>query len=324
MKRILAILLLVPIMALAWEPTRTVTVIEGNAPGAGNEIAFRELAGIVQKTNPKFTYVIENKPGGEGVLAQNQFYTAAPDGYTINTPGEMNVYVAHDVWQAKIKKGWAWDSFTDVITIGKSPLALVASPLSRVDTPIEFVRLISTTTRPVNVAMGGGGHRTAYEFLMMRNHGNELVKPIMFQGPLPAVLSVAQFDGREGTEFGIMPIAVARPLVEAGKVKIIGFTGTHRMPQYPKVPLLNTVAPGINVYAAWSLQLPPGTPKDIAAWYQREFTRAVRSPEYKRWCDENVVFIEEAELTPEGLYRHMKELRSTFLPVLKSLDLNKE
>ena len=324
MKKLLTILLLVPILAFAWEPAKPVVVIVGNTPGAGNEIAFRALAAIVQKNNPKFVYVVENRPGADSAVANNHFLTQPADGYTINLPSHMSSYVTNDIWEARVKK-YQWDSFIDVLTMGKSPLVLVANSKSKINTPVEFIRLIATTTRPINVAIGGGAHRTAYEYLMMKAHGNaDLVKPIKFNGPLPAVTSVAQFDGRDGTEFGVMPIAVARPLIEAGKVKPIGFTGTHRMPQYPNVPLLNEWVPGINVYAAWSIELPKGTPPDVVAWYQKQFSNAVHSKEYREWCDLNVVFYEESELNPTGLRRHMEELRATFLPVLRTIDLNKE
>jgi tripartite-type tricarboxylate transporter receptor subunit TctC len=323
MKNLLAILLLMPALAFAWEPTRTVTVIVGNTPGAGNEIAFRKLAEIVQKKNPKFVYVVENRPGADSVVAQNHFLLQPADGYTINLPSHMSTYVTNDIWEAKTKK-FQYDSFIDVLTMGKSPLVLVASTKSHVDTPVDFLKLIATTTKPINVAVGGGAHRTAYEYLMSKGNGNrDLIKPIKFNGPLPAVISVSTFDG-QGTEFGIMPIAVARPLVEAGKVKPIGFTGTHRMPQYPNVPLLNEWVPGINVYAAWSIELPKGTPPDVVTWYQKNFAAAVRSEEYKEWRRQNVVFYEESELNPAGLKRHIEELRSTFLPVLQQIDLSKE
>jgi tripartite-type tricarboxylate transporter receptor subunit TctC len=324
MKRLLLTLLLIPTLALAWEPTKPVTVIVGNTPGAGNEIAFRKLAEIVQKRNPKFVYVVQNIPGADSVVANNKFAEAEADGHTINLPSHMSSYVTNDIWQKDIKK-YEWDTFVDVLTMGKSPLVLVASSSSNVNTPQDFVRRISTTKEPINVATGGGAHRTAYEYLMDKGRGNrELVKPIKFNGPLPAVQSVASYSNVGGTEFGIMPIAVARPLVEAGKVKAIGFTGTRKMSQYPDVPLLNTVAPGINVYAAWSIELPKGTNKDIVAWYQKEFAAAVRSEEYKEWRRLNVVFYEEDELTPTGLKKHMKELRDTFLPVLSKIDLSKE
>jgi len=325
MKKLLALLALgVSILAHAWEPTKPVTVIVGNTPGAGNEIAFRKLSEIVQKTNPKFVYVVSNIPGADSAVANNKFFEAAADGYTINIPSHMSSYVTNDIWEKNVKR-YQWDSFVDVLTIGKSPLALVASPKSEINTPQEFLKLIGTTTRPISVAVGGGAHRTAYEYLMEKGNGNRaLITPIKFNGPAPAVQSVAQFDGKLGTEFGIMPIAVARPLVEAGKVKIIGFTGTRKMPQYPDVPLLNTVVPGINVYAAWSIELPPNTPKEIVDWYQRAFSEAIRSEEYKEWRRQNVVFYEESELTPAGLHKHMEELRNTFIPVLSKLDLLKE
>jgi tripartite-type tricarboxylate transporter receptor subunit TctC len=160
---------------------------------------------------------------------------------------------------------------------------------------------------------------------MDRGKGNrDQVKAIKFNGPMPSVTSVASYDGTQGTEFGILPIAVAKALIDAGKVKPIGFTGTRRMPQFPAVPLLNTVAPGINVYAAWSIQLPPGADPAVVNWYQREFSAAVRSAEYKEWADGQVVFYEESELTPAGLKRQMDELRAAFIPVLSRIDLSKE
>jgi tripartite-type tricarboxylate transporter receptor subunit TctC len=236
----------------------------------------------------------------------------------------MSTYVTNDIWEKKVKK-FRYDDFIDVVTMGKSPLVLVASVKSTITTPEEFIRLIRITRGPINIAVGGGAHRTAFEYLMEKGNGNrDMVKPIKFNGPAPAVASVAQYDGKVGTEFGIMPIAVAKPLVDAGKVRAIGFTGTRRMPQFPDVPLLRDVTPGINVYAAWTLELPKGTPKEIVDWYQQHFSAAIRSKEYAEWMDANVVFYEESELSPAGLKKQMDSLRSTFLPVLEKLDLSKE
>jgi hypothetical protein len=323
-KKLLIAALLVPVMSLAWEPSKPVNVYIGNTPGAGNEMAFRKLAEIVQKQNQKFVYVVQNIPGADSVIANNKFLEASNDGHTINLPSHMSSYVTNDIWEKNIKK-YNYDSFVDVLTMGKSPLVLVASVKSDIATPEQFVRLIRTATSPINVAIGGGAHRTAFEYLMNKASGNkDTVKSIKFNGPLPALTSVASYDGRAGTEFGIMPIAVAKPLVEAGKVRAIGFTGTQQMSQFPNVPLLNSVAPGINVYAAWSIQLPPGTSKEIVDWYQKQFSKAVRSTEYKEYMDANVIFYSEDELSPMGLKRHMDELRASFLPVLSKIDLSKE
>ena len=322
-KKLLIAAVLVPVLAWAWEPTKPVTVVVGNTPGAGNEMAFRKLAEIVQKRNSNFVYVVQNIPGADSVIANNRFLEAANDGYTINLPSHMSSYVTNDIWEKNIKK-YNYDSFVDVLTMGKSPLVLVASVKSGIETPQDFVKYIQSG-RTINVAIGGGAHRTAFEYLMDRGRGNkDAVRSIKFNGPVPALQSVGQWDGRTGTEFGIMPIAVAKSLIDGGRVKPIGFTGTRKMAQFPNVPLLNTVAPGINVYAAWSIQLPPGTDKSIVEWYQKQFSAAIRSAEYREYTDANVIFYAEDELTPAGLKRHMDELRAAFIPVLSRIDLSKE
>ena len=301
----------------AWEPAKPVIVVIGNAPGAGNEIAFRKLASIIsEKKMSPVKFVIENKPGADSVIGMNYVYDASPDGYTAGIPSHMSTFVTNDIWEKKVKK-FEYNSFEYVVTMGKSPLVLVAWPNSKVNTPIDFVRLISTTDRPVNVAIGGGAHRMAYEYLMVKGNGKrDMVKFIKFQGPLQAVTSVASLDAG-GTEFGVMPIAVAHPLADAGKVKIIGFTGDRKLAQYPNVPFLSSVAPGINVYAAWSIALPPKTPKDIVAWYNKIFVAAMKTKEYREWCDQNLVFIDERELTPKGVNQQTEDLRATFLPMQK-------
>jgi tripartite-type tricarboxylate transporter receptor subunit TctC len=70
--------------------------------------------------------------------------------------------------------------------------------------------------------------------------------------------------------------------------------------------------------------LPPGTNKEIVTWYQQQFSRAVRSAEYREYMDANVIFYAEDELNPVGLKRHMDELRAAFIPVLSKIDLSKE
>jgi len=319
MKKILLMLLMLPVLVFAWEPSKPVTAIIGNAPGAGNEIAFRKLTSIISKTS-KASFVVENKQGADSVIAMNYMMTAPADGHYLAVINHMSVYVTNDIWEKNIKK-FEYNSFTDVLTIGKSPLVLVANTKSKINTPQDFARLVSTTKQPVFVAIGSGAHKMAFEYTMFKTQGNkELVQTIQFHGPAQALMSVASDAG--GTEFGIMPVAVAKSLIDAGKVKAIGITGDRKLTQMPFVPLLRSIAPGINVYAAWAIVLPPDTPKDILDYYVQTFAAAIKTVEYKEWCDENLVFIEERELTNAGLRRHAEELRANFLPLTKLINLN--
>jgi tripartite-type tricarboxylate transporter receptor subunit TctC len=318
-KKILLILLFAPMIAGAWEPIKPINVVIGYGPGTGNEITFRAIANAIAKKNPDVKFTFDYKPGADGVVALNNFLTTPADGYTILIPSQMSIYVTNDLWQADVKK-FNYNSFTDIMTIGKSPLALVAKANSKTNTPEEFVKRISTTQNPVNVAVGSGAHRMAYEYIMYNTNGNKKqVQFIQFQGPAQTVLGVAS---DADIEFGILPSAVARPLAEAGKIKFIGLTGTRKLAQLPQVPLLKDQVPGINIYGGWSLLLPPNAPGDIVNWYQKIFSDAIRSAEYKEYSESNFVFYVEQELTPQGIKQHAEELRKTFAPVI--LHVSKE
>jgi tripartite-type tricarboxylate transporter receptor subunit TctC len=321
MKRILAMLLLAPLLAFAWEPARSVHTVIGFAPGSGNEISFRKASEIVMKQNPGVTFTIETKPGADAAVASNQFMTAPSDGLHLLVPSHMSLFVTNDIWQRDIKK-FEYNSFRTVLTLGKSPLVLVASSHSSVNTPQEFVKYI-TSGRQVNIAVGGGAHRMAYEYIMLKTKAEPaLVQNIKFAGPLPAVTSVAQYDGKSGTEFGIMPVAIAKSLIDAGKVKPIGLTGGPRLKQLPNVPLLSDVIPGLKVYAGWILALPPNTPATIVEWYQTKFSRAVTSAEYRAWAEQNYIIIDQDELVPAGVMKYAEEIRSLFAPVIKNIKVD--
>jgi tripartite-type tricarboxylate transporter receptor subunit TctC len=319
MKHILSVLLMVPAIALAqWAPNKPVHALIGFAPGSGNEISFRKASDIVTKQNPGVTFTVETKPGADASVASNQFMNAPSDGLHVMIPSHMSLFVTNDIWQKSTKK-FEYNSFKSALTLGKSPLVLVASSKSTVNTPQEFVKYI-TRGQPVNIAVGGGAHRMAFEYIRLKTNADaDLVRDIRFQGPLPAVTSVASYDGKSGTEFGIMPIAIARPLIEAGKVKPIGLTGGPKLKALPNVPLLSDVIPGLKVYAGWILVLPPSTPDTIVNWYVNQFSQAVLSKEYQDWAEQNYIIVDRNELSPRGVMAYAEEIRGLFAPVVKNI-----
>lgn len=302
-------------IAQAWQPTKPVTVLLGFAPGSGNEISFRKASQIVQQNNPGVLFVIEHRPGADAVIAQNLLAQSRADGHTISIPSHMSFFVTNDVWQKDVKK-WTQNDFINVVTLGQSPLALVATKNSVVDTPQQFKALVTMAPRPINVAIGGGAHQMAYEY-MIHSFGadKDRVVNIRYPGPAQAVAAVAA----ETTEFGIMPVAIARPLIDAGRVKLIGLTGSHTLEKLPRAPLLSETVPGISVYAGWIVSLPGTVPKDVVEWYQQEFARAIKSTEYQSWAVDNYIFVDPKQLTARGVAEYGSRLAKIFEPVVKNL-----
>ena len=303
--------ILIPFAAFAWEPPKNVTVIIGNQPGAGNEIAFRVLASIVNKKYPNVNFIVQHMPGADQVIALNHLLIQPNDGSVIAVPSKMN-FVTNEIWQRKSKK-FDWNSFEFINTIGNSPLVLIANKNSKINTPEEFMNLIANTKEQIVVAIGGGAHRTALEYLIYNAKANKnLVKHINYEGPAQALYSVLQNE----TEFGIVPISIAQSQIADGGVKIIGLTGNDKLAQFPNAPLLNDVAPGIDVQAGWLLIAPPKTSKEIIDWYNKVFVDAINSTEYTEWREKNIVTIDKNALTPEGIKEKIKSLRDTFLDLL--------
>lgn len=317
MKKLLVSLLLAPLVAFAWQPTQPVKVIIGFAPGSGNEISFRKASGIVEKNNPGTVFVIENKPGADAVIAQNTVFAAEKTGHVIGVPSHMSLFVTNDIWQTKVKK-YQYNSFNNVVTLGQSPLALIARNSSLVDTPQQFLATVMSSHRNINIAVGGGAHQMAYEYIMLKTRGDQTkIASVKYGGPSQAVAAVAA--NSSDVEFGIMPIAIAQPLISGGRVKLIGLTGSRVPEKVAGAALLEHSIPGISVYAGWMVSLPPDTPADIVQWYQTEFGRAVKSTEYRTWAVDNYILVDEKQLSAKGVQAYADQLRKNFQPVITQL-----
>jgi len=311
MKKLVAtILVFASAMAFAWEPTKQITVIYPNGPGAGNEISFKIVADIIEK-NTGAKFVSEYRPGADGNLATNYFNTVANDGHTVSVPACNSQWVTAEIWYPQLIKYNIFE-FEPVANIARSPLAFWAHPSSRVNTPEELINEIRSKQRPVNFAIGGGGHKLAVEYLTSRlNVSGDRVETAMYKGPAQALLDV--MGGH--VEFGVTPVAVGYPYVLAGKLKLIGLASEVPIHGLEKTPLMKDYAPGLNIYGCWNLILPKGTPKDIQDWYRANFVPAINSREAKQKFNENMMFTNPKEHTAEGLNNSMIKLRKEWQPI---------
>jgi tripartite-type tricarboxylate transporter receptor subunit TctC len=320
MKRILALLLVVPALAWAWQPPtgKPVTATVGFAPGSGNEVSFRIAEAQVKKTHPELTFVVQNKPGAGEIVGVNWFAQQAPNGTNLYIASQQGLFTATELWYPGQLKINPMD-MEFVTTIAKSPLAVVANVNSRVNTPEQFIELLKNPQRPVNVAIGATAHRIVLEYLIDAVKGDrKQIQAALYKGPAQAVQDVA---GNQ-TEFGIMPIAIAKPLIDAGKVKPIAITSEQRLTQIPKVPLWKDYVPGLNVYAAWMIMLPPGTPREQIDYYNRLFVPAINSAEAKKLFDENLMFAVKSEQTPEGARAYISRLQTQWMPYTRKISPN--
>jgi tripartite-type tricarboxylate transporter receptor subunit TctC len=313
-KIILFSLFATTVSAQAWEPTRPINVMIGFAPGSGNELSFRGISSIIEKANPKINFVFENRAGADGVVAMNEFIKKPADGYHIYIPSHQGIWVTAEYFNKQAVK-YTLDDFDYVVSIAKSPLAVVAHSGSNVNSVPELLTRLKTTTKPITFAAGSGAHKLAFEYMATKVRFNtDLVKTVGYKGPAQAVQDVA--GGH--VEFGIVPVAVAASLAKSGHIKIMGLCSESSIAGLD-APLMNKWVPGMNVYAAWGIILPKNTPVEIQQWYVNTFSAVIRSSEAKQFFDQNYMFFDSKELTPDGFKNSMNQLRTQWIPVIKNL-----
>jgi tripartite-type tricarboxylate transporter receptor subunit TctC len=314
-KKILVSLLLVPLMSFAWEPTKPINIYIGFAPGSGNEMSFRGVSSIIEKQNKNISFVIFNRPGADGVVAMNDFIGKPADGYHVYVPSHQGIWVTAEYFNKSAVR-YTLNDFEYVTSIAKSPLALVVPYDSPVTTIPTFINHVRYTTKPISVAAGSGAHKLAYNYVADRlNLNGDLIKTIGYKGPAQAVMAVASKE----VEYGILPVAVAQTMTQSNKVRILAIFSEQKLAQLPHVPLMHDYVEGANVYAAWGIILPKGTPKEVIEWYNTTFASAIRSPDAQRFFANNLMFSVDSELTPKGFEHSMKQLRKQWIPVLERL-----
>jgi tripartite-type tricarboxylate transporter receptor subunit TctC len=319
MKKLLILLTFIPLVAFAWQPTKPITVIFPNGPGAGNEISFRIVADIVEKkTGAKF--VPDYRPGADGNIAINYFVTVPADGHTISVPACQSNWVTPEVWYSKVIKYNPMD-LEPIANIARSPLAFWAHPGSKINTPEDLVAAIRKKERPITIAIGGGGHKLAVEYLADKLNvpGGDRIETLMYKGPAQALLDV--MGGH--VEFGVTPVAVGYPHVLTGKLKLIGIADTKPLPGLESAPLMSKAAPGLSIHGCWNMVLPPNTPQDVQKWYHEQFVPAIRSAEASVKFKENMMYITPEEHSPAGVRASMARLQQVWQPIARRIDPNK-
>lgn len=313
---LIAIMGVAPVaQAQSFTPPNTVQAWIAFGPGSGNEIAFRGIASQIEKTNSNIKFVVFNKPGAGEVVAFNQFVELPPKGDILYVPSHLGVFMGNEYWFPNMMKRDPFD-LSLITTIGKSPMAVVTHVDSPINTPQDLIKLVRETKKPVTFGLGASAQRLVFESLMDGANGNrDLVKYTIYPGPNQAA---ADLVGKH-VDFATMPAAVAYSFVKSGKLKYIAIAGDTKLAAIPDVPLWKDHIKNLEVYAAWGLALPPGSPPEQVKYYRDLFVTAMRTPEVKKYMDENLIFMPPGEQDPASMKAYLQGLRKQWLGYAKKI-----
>lgn len=136
----------------AWPDDKPIEVVVGFAPGGGTDLLARKLLPFVQKRlGPKAQFVVVNKPGAAGEIANAYVAKSKPDGYTlavVNVPGFLYVPMTK-------KSQYAVDDFRLVSRLVDDPTVMVTRADSRFDSLATVLARLKQ--EPGSVTFGHNG-----------------------------------------------------------------------------------------------------------------------------------------------------------------------
>jgi tripartite-type tricarboxylate transporter receptor subunit TctC len=260
--RVLAIVSLLAAFAspAAWSqdawPSRPVKLVVSFPAGGAVDVVLRDFATRLS-TSWGQPVVIDNKPGGNGVIAADLTAKAPPDGYTLFASYDGMIVLPF------LQDKLPYDTLADLRPIGMVttlPLVLVASPHLKINTLPELIAAAKAQPGAMEYASNGVGAtpHMAMEFLQ-RAAGVKL-KHIPYRGSGPALQDI--LGGRVGVMWAAVPSAMAH--IKSGKLVPLAYGSRQRSPLLPQVPTVAELGfPGFEAVSWVALVGPAKMPNAV-------------------------------------------------------------
>ncbi len=255
-------------------PNRPVKVIVPFATGAASDTIARMISDRLSSALGQ-TFVVENRPGAGGTIANDVVAKSPADGYT------LLISTAALPISAVMYRGLKYDTskFASITVFTHSPLAFAANPNFPAKTVPEFIAYAKANPGKVNfgsLGLGTSHHVTGEKFKL--EAGIDMAH-VPYKGS-----GAAHTDLMGGQIQVIFDNLVALlPNLKSGKLRPLAVTSLKRHPLLPDVPSLSEAGVTDFEALAWfGMVAPQGTPKDVVAKLNIEISKVLALPEVRQ------------------------------------------
>jgi tripartite-type tricarboxylate transporter receptor subunit TctC len=223
---VLAALLAASSLAQTW-PQRSVKFIVSLGPGSGVDISARLLSDRLP-SRWNHPVVVENRPGGDAVVAINAFIGARDDHTLLYTP--TSSFTAHPYIHDKLP--YDPRELGPIARVSNTLVGLVVPPSLNVGSVSELIAMIRAQPGKLNYSTATGmtdlifdGYFKSNGLSITRVPYRDVVAPITDLG-----------EGRIQAYVGAL--AIVQPHVQAGRAKLIAITNSQRSPNHADTPTI--------------------------------------------------------------------------------------
>jgi tripartite-type tricarboxylate transporter receptor subunit TctC len=271
-----------PHAAFAQEwPSHQVKIVLPYPPGGASDTTARLLAEKLTKEWGQ-PVVIDNRPGANGIIANELVASATPDGHTILManlgPNAINHAVYSSLRYDSIK------DFDPVILTTLVPQVILVKSDSDLKTLQDLVDLAKSKPDEVTFGSAGIGASNHLSGEMLSSMAGIKMRHVPYKGDSPSIT-----DTIGGQIVVVLPTVVAGiPHINGGKLKAFAVTSSKRVASLPDVPSVNE-ALGLDSFEAVSwggFLVPAGTPPAVTEKINVGINKALQMPDIQTKLNE--------------------------------------
>lgn len=248
-------------------PARPVRVVIPFPPGGTLDTVGRMLAQKLSEQTGQ-AFIIENKPGGNGIIGADIVAKAPADGYTLLF--NASTFTTAPMTMKSTPYGVVKD-FSPVALVAKAPLSVAINknlPITDIKSLIAYAKANPGGMSFAVGSIGSAGHLST-ELLKRSDNLNFMIVP--YKGTAPAFQDLI---GGQIAGF-IDPILGSLQYHKTGMLRVVAVTSSARTPNLPDVPTVAETIPGYEFLSWYGLWGPAKLPADITAKLNAEVNKAL-------------------------------------------------
>ena len=291
-------------------PDRPLRLIVPYPPGGNTDILARTVSQRLTESWGK-PVVVDNRGGGNGVIASEISARSSPDGHTVfvGSTRELSINPA-------MMRSLPYDAIKDFAPVSQGTITAIllgVHPSLPVKSIKELVALAKSD--PKGMAYGTPGIGTAMhlsgELLNMAAGINTV--HVAYKGGGPAVAAV--LAGQE-VKFGYMGMGPVIPHIKSGKIRPLALTMGKRSALLPDVPTMQELGyKGFETSMWFGFFVPTATPKPIVTKLNTELVRILNHKEVHDFLTGTGVDV--APSTPDELARFVRDDAERYTRIIR-------
>ncbi len=257
-------------------PERSIQLVLSFPPAGATDILARAIGQKLSEALGQ-NVIVENKPGGGGIIGLTYAAKAAPDGYTLYMAAVTNAAIAAAAYSPKpvhlIK------DFMPVAGVATVPHMLVVPASLPVQNVGQLISLFKASPGKYNFASQGAGTLSHLESeVFMTTAGLDLVH-VPYKGSSQALPDL--MAGIASMMFDSIPASM--PHVKSGKLRVLAVASSKRVSLLPNVPTVDeSGVKGFEANNLFGISAPKGTPAPVLAKLTKAIQTALSSPDLKQ------------------------------------------